>query len=115
MIGEASLPPPPVAPLPLGTTDVPEMAKLTAPTEPGPLLPQTQMGSYFVIRASDRRLAAMAGERLQATAFAEISALCTHPEFRGRGSTRDLTTFHAAQILAAELLIDDFAPFADLT
>jgi hypothetical protein len=47
------------------------------------------------------------GERLQATAFAEISPVCTHPEFRGRGYARDLTTLLAAQILAAGLLIDD--------
>ena len=109
MICEASLAPPPVAPLSLGTTDVPEMLELTAATEPGPFLPQTiQMGSYFGIRASDGRLVVMAGERLQATAFAEISAVCTHPEFRGRGYARDLTTFLAAQTLAAGLLIDAF-------
>jgi GNAT superfamily N-acetyltransferase len=102
MICEASLVPPPVAPLPLGTTDVPEMLELTAATEPGPFLPQTiQMGNYFGIRASDGRLVAMAGERLRSTAFTEISAVCTHPEFRGRGYARDLTTFLAAQILAA--------------
>jgi ribosomal protein S18 acetylase RimI-like enzyme len=102
MICEASLVPPPVAPVPLGTTDVPEMLELTAATEPGPFLPQTiQMGSYFGIRASDGRLVAMAGERLQSDAFAEISAVCTHPEFRGRGYARDLTTFLAARILAA--------------
>jgi hypothetical protein len=93
---------PPVAPLPLRTTDVPEMLELTAATEPGPFLPQTiQLGNYFGIRASDGRLVAMAGERLRSTAFAEISAVCTHPEFRGRGYARDLTTFLAAQILAA--------------
>jgi len=78
MICEASLTPRPVVPLPLGTTDVPEMLELTAATEPGPFLPQTiQMGSYFGIRASDRRLVAMAGERLRSTAFTEISAVCT--------------------------------------
>ena len=55
----------------------------------------------YALRASDGRLAAMAGERLQSIAFAEISAVCTHPEFRGRGYARDLTTFLAAQILAA--------------
>src|SRR5580704_12401732 len=38
---------------------------------------------------------------LWSTEFAEISAVCTHPEFRGRGYARDLTTFLAAQILAA--------------
>lgn len=102
MICEASAASLPVAPIPLGTTDVPEMLELTAATEPGPFLPQTiQMGSYFGIRASDGRLVAMAGERLQSTAFAEISAVCTHPEFRGRGYAQALTTFLAAQILAA--------------
>jgi GNAT superfamily N-acetyltransferase len=102
MICDASLAPPPVAPLPLGTTDVPEMLELTAATEPGPFLSQTiQMGSYFGIRANDGRLVAMAGERLQSTAFVEISAVCTHPDFRGRGYARALTTFLAAQILAA--------------
>jgi predicted GNAT family acetyltransferase len=64
-------------------------------------LPHTiQMRSYFGIRASDGRLVAMAGERLQSTAFTEISELCTHPEFRGRGYARGLTTFLAAQMLA---------------
>src|SRR3984885_10301859 len=102
IICEASPIPPPVAPLPLGTTDVPEMLELTAATEPGPFSRQTiQMGSYFGIRAGDGRLVAMAGERLQSTAFAEISAVCTHPEFRGRGYAQDLTTFLAVQILAA--------------
>jgi ribosomal protein S18 acetylase RimI-like enzyme len=102
MICESSLDSPPLAPLRLGTADVPEMLDLTAATEPGPFLPQTiQMGSYFGIRASDGRLVAMAGERLQSTAFAEISAVCTLPEFRGRGYARALVTFLAAQILAA--------------
>ena len=102
MICESSLDSPPLAPLRLGTTDVPEMLELTAATEPGPFLPQTiQMGNYFGIRASDGRLVAMAGERLQSAAFVEISAVCTHPEFRGRGYARALVTFLAAQILAA--------------
>ena len=60
------------------------MLELTAATEPGPFLPQTiQMGRVLGIRSSDGRLAAMAGERLRSTEFAEISAVCTHPEFRG--------------------------------
>src|SRR5580693_1661383 len=102
MICEASLPPPSVAPLRLWTKDVPEMLELAAATEPGPFLPQTiQMGSYFGIRANDGRLVAMAGKRLQSTEFAEISAVCTLPEFRGRGYAQFLTTFLAARILAA--------------
>jgi len=102
MICETSLPPPSVAPLRLWPKDVPEMLELAAATEPGPFLPQTiQMGSYFGIHASDGRLVAMAGKRLQSTAFAEISAVCTLPEFRGRGYAQSLTTFLAARILAA--------------
>jgi predicted GNAT family acetyltransferase len=78
------------------------MLELTAATEPGPFLAANNPdGSYFGIRASDGRLVAMAGERLPSTAFTEISAVCTHPEFRGHGYARDLTTFLASQILAA--------------
>jgi len=58
------------------------------------------MGSCFGIRASDGRLAAMAGERLQSTAFAEISAVGTPPEFRGRGYTQALVTFLTTKIQA---------------
>jgi N-acetylglutamate synthase-like GNAT family acetyltransferase len=102
MICKASLDLPPVAHIPLGTTDIPEMLELTAATEPGPFSPQTiRMGRYFGMRATDGRLVAMAGERLQSTEFAEISAVCTLPEFRGRGYARALVTFLAAQILAA--------------
>src|SRR5690349_24484824 len=101
MMCESSLDSPPLAPLRLGTTDVPDLLNLTAATEPGPFLPQTiQMGSYLGIRASDGRLVAMAGERLQSTAFTEISPVCTHPEFRGHGYARDLTAFLASQIQA---------------
>jgi GNAT superfamily N-acetyltransferase len=102
MICEASLESPHMSPVALGTTDVPEMLALTAATDPGPFLPQTiLMGRYFGIRESDGQLVAMAGERLQSTAFAEISAVCTYPEFRGRGYARALVTFLTAQILAA--------------
>src|SRR5260370_17140200 len=84
MICQASLARPPVAPLQLGTTDVPQMLQLTPATEPGPFLPQTiRMGSYFGIRARDGRLVAMAGERLQSTAFGEIRATSTHAQVPG--------------------------------
>ncbi len=102
MICDPSPTPPAVAPLGLGTTDVPEMLEFTAATEPGPFLSQTiQMRSYVGIRASNGRLVAMAGERLKSTASAEISAVCTHHEFRSRGYARAFVTFLAAQIRAA--------------
>jgi predicted GNAT family acetyltransferase len=75
----------------LGHADVPDMLTLTAATEPGPFLPQTsRMGRYFGIRSGDGRLVAMAGERLTLDGFTEISAVCTDPEFRGRGYSKAL-------------------------
>lgn len=65
--------------------DVPEMLALTKLTEPGPFLPRTiELGAYYGIHDSGS-LVAMAGERLRLTGFTEVSAVCTHPNFRGRG------------------------------
>ena len=69
----------------LTAADVPEMLALTRLTEPGPFLSRTiELGSYYGIHASGS-LVAMAGERLRLTSFTEVSAVCTHPRFRGRG------------------------------
>ena len=76
------------------------MLALTAATEPGPFLAETiQMGRYFGIRSNDGRLIAMAGERLKLDGFTEISAVCTAPEFRGRGFARTLVAYLVAQTL----------------
>lgn len=69
----------------LGADDVPEMLDLTARTRPGPFLPRTiELGAYLGLRV-EGRLAAMAGERLHPAGATEISAVCTDPDFRGRG------------------------------
>ncbi len=65
--------------------DSPEMIELTALTKPGPFGPRThELGTYLGIRV-DGRLAAMAGERLKVPGYTEVSAVCTHPDFLGRG------------------------------
>ncbi len=65
--------------------DVPEMLALTKLTEPGPFLSRTiDLGAYYGIHDSGS-LVALAGERLRLTGFTEVSAVCTHPAFRGRG------------------------------
>ena len=65
--------------------DVPEMLALTKLTDPGPFLPRTiDLGAYYGIHDSGS-LVALAGERLHLTGFTEVSAVCTHPAFRGRG------------------------------
>jgi ribosomal protein S18 acetylase RimI-like enzyme len=65
--------------------DVPAMLALTKLTEPGPFLPRTiDLGAYYGIHDSET-LVALAGERFRLTGFTEVSAVCTHPGFRGRG------------------------------
>jgi ribosomal protein S18 acetylase RimI-like enzyme len=69
----------------LTKADVPEMLALTKLTEPGPFLPRTiELGAYLGVHDAGS-LVAMAGERLHLTGFTEVSAVCTHPQYRGRG------------------------------
>ncbi|MEV0917482.1 GNAT family N-acetyltransferase [Streptomyces sp. NPDC049967] len=83
---------------PLGPADVPEILELIALTQPGPFLPRTiELGGYLGIR--DRgRLIALAGERLHPPGWTEISAVCTHPDHRGRGLATRLVRAVAAGI-----------------
>jgi ribosomal protein S18 acetylase RimI-like enzyme len=86
--------------IPLGPADVPEMLDLVARTRPGPFLPRTiELGGYLGIRR-DGALVAMAGERLRPPGWAEISAVCTDPAFRGKGLATRLTLAVAAAITA---------------
>src|SRR5215207_1490674 len=79
--------------------DVPEMLDLVNLAQPGPFLPRTvEMGQYLGLR-QDGHLVAMAGERLHLTGFCEVSAVCTHPDYRGRGYGGALTTMVAEAIL----------------
>jgi ribosomal protein S18 acetylase RimI-like enzyme len=71
--------------VPLGVQESPEMIELTTLTKPGPFGPRThELGTYIGIRDGGR-LAAMAGERLKVPGFTEVSAVCTHPDFLGKG------------------------------
>jgi len=84
----------------LSATDSEEMVALATLTEPGPFRARThEMGQFFGVRI-DGRLAAMAGERMRVPGFTEISGVCTHPDFRGRGLARALSRHVAAQIEA---------------
>jgi len=63
-----------------------------------------EMGCYFGICMhgddGEPRLAAMIGERLGTDAATEMSAICTHPDFNGRGYARRLTAMLANDTLA---------------
>ncbi|MEZ4713392.1 MAG: GNAT family N-acetyltransferase [Caldilineaceae bacterium] len=83
----------------LTATDVPDMLELVRLTQPGPFLQRTiEMGQYIGLR-EEGKLVAMAGERVHLPGFCEISAICTHPDYRGRGYGAALTTLAAARIM----------------
>ena len=82
----------------LGDADAAEMLALATLTEPGPFLPRTHtMGRFIGIRI-EGRLAAMAGERMRFPGHVEVSGVCTHPDFRGRGLARRLSAAVTADI-----------------
>lgn len=84
----------------LTDADAPEMLALATLTEPGPFLARTHtMGTFLGIRI-DGRLAAMAGERMRFPGYTEVSGVCTHPDFRGRGLAYRLSAAVASDIQA---------------
>ena len=70
----------------LDEADVSEMTELAISTKPGPWGDKTRRyGQFYGIRDGGR-LAAMAGERMRpAPGLAEVSAVCTWPDYRGQG------------------------------
>jgi ribosomal protein S18 acetylase RimI-like enzyme len=88
--GEVAVPEgPPI--IELGPEHRADALALTALVYPHYFRPRTmELGRYFGIYV-EGRLAAMAGERLGAPGFREMSAICTHPDFIGRGYARRLT------------------------
>lgn len=86
--------------VPLSLAHREDVLALTARVYPHYFRPRTmEMGRYFGIYV-DGQLAAMAGERLGTEAFQEVSAICTHPDFNGRGYARRITAMLTNDILA---------------
>jgi ribosomal protein S18 acetylase RimI-like enzyme len=82
----------------LTAADVPEMLDLVARTKPGPFGPRThELGTYLGFRR-EGALVAMAGERMRPPGWAEISAVCTDPAFRGQGLAARLVRAVAAAV-----------------
>ncbi len=70
---------------PLNAGDARSMMELAQLTEPGPFqLGTIELGAFYGI-FHGCRLVAMAGQRLSLPGFVEVSAVCTHPDVRGRG------------------------------
>jgi ribosomal protein S18 acetylase RimI-like enzyme len=92
---------PAFVPAPLNTSHVDEMIALTALTKPGPFDQRTiEFGHYHGIFA-DGKLVAMTGQRLHPEPFTEISAVCTHPDYLGRGYAAALLQ-HQLQIILSQ-------------
>lgn len=77
----------------LGETHRADVLELTALVYPHYFRPRTmELGRYFGMYV-EGRLAAMIGERLGSDTTREMSAICTHPDFLGRGYARRLTAY----------------------
>ncbi len=69
----------------LNAVHVQQMIDLTTLTRPGPFGNRTiEFGYYFGVFENDI-LVAMTGQRLHVENYTEISAVCTHPEYTGKG------------------------------
>ncbi|MDC8756831.1 GNAT family N-acetyltransferase [Janthinobacterium fluminis] len=69
----------------LGVRHAAAAHELAMLTRPGPFSPRTiELGDYFGV-FDGPRLMAMAGARVCAGGISEISGVCTHPDFQGRG------------------------------
>lgn len=86
----------------LGAADVPAMMALTELTKPGPFAARThELGTFLGIRAGGE-LVAMTGERMKPGKFTEMTAVCVHPDYRGRGYAQALLAAVARQIEARD-------------
>jgi ribosomal protein S18 acetylase RimI-like enzyme len=74
----------------LGREHVAQMLELVDATHPGPFGPRTHELGEYVGLFEGNRLVAMAGERMHAGRFREVSGVCTLPDHRGRGLARRL-------------------------
>ena len=76
----------------LGEKDAEEMFNLINSLQPGYYFKNTrELGTYFGIH-DNGKLVAMAGERQRLAGYTEISAVCTHPGYTGRGLAQQLIT-----------------------
>lgn len=100
MVAERPAPSEPLDYIDLGDADAPEMVALATLTEPGPFVEAThKLGEFIGVRV-EGQLVAMAGERMRVPGLTEVSAVCTHPDWRGRGYAGQLMRVVMARIVA---------------
>lgn len=88
----------PFDPIHLEEEHIEQMVQLAELTKPGPFGPRTiDFGNYFGV-FDNNKLVAMAGQRLHVQGFSEVSAVCTHPDYLGRGYAGALV-LHQIQLI----------------
>jgi len=87
--------------VPLSHEHVPQMIELTTLTNPGPFAVDTISFGHYTGIFDDGKLVAMAGQRMNPEPYAEISAVCTHPDYLGKGYAKQLLLHQANRIMAA--------------
>jgi ribosomal protein S18 acetylase RimI-like enzyme len=84
--------------VPLRAEHVPSMVELAKLTNPGPFGERTiEFGGFVGVFDGDR-LMAMSGHRLHPSPYIEISGVCTHPDYVGRGLGGALTYYQVERI-----------------
>jgi ribosomal protein S18 acetylase RimI-like enzyme len=77
---------------------IPQMLALTGLTNPGPFGQRTiEFGHYRGV-FSNNNLVAMAGQRMHAENYTEVSAVCTHPDHLGKGYARLLLQYQVQRM-----------------
>jgi ribosomal protein S18 acetylase RimI-like enzyme len=83
----------------LTEADAEAMVSLAELTKPGPFTLRAQaLGEFHGVKI-DGRLVAMAGERMKTDGFTEVSGVCVHPDFQGRGLGRLVSLFVTHRVL----------------
>lgn len=84
--------------VPLESKHVEEMIALAKLTKPGPFSKRTiEFGHYYGIFDKDK-LVAIAGQRFHVANYTEVSAVCTHPNYLGKGFAAALVQ-HQLQLI----------------
>jgi ribosomal protein S18 acetylase RimI-like enzyme len=85
----------------LTAADADGMIALVSLTKPGPMERRTvELGRYVGVHDDSGKLIAMTGERARLPGWTEVSAVCTHPDHRGKGLARQLMLMIMRDIVA---------------
>lgn len=88
--------------IPLTDVHIPQMLALTKLTKPGPFDERTIDFGHYVGIFEREKLVAMGGQRLHSMPYHEISAICTDPDFLGKGHASKILKFHINRVLNEE-------------